>query len=306
MKLSILILFSFLTALAAGEAKQVSESGIKHSMFIAGSVTAITDESGKIIRELPGGSRDGYVLPNGNVVVAYARDVREFTPDNKVAFSYKLDKVNKEISTVQPIKGGFLVCEAGKKPRLLEVAPDGKVTKEIPIQPEGNNIHMQSRMARKLPNGNYLVPHLFAFAAKEYDSTGKLLRSFKTDTEELGGRATKHWPFTAIRKENGNTVLACTQSHEVLEFDKDAKLIWRLTNKDLGEKLIVDACGMQLLPNGNLVIASYGQRNKAGVKMFEVTPEKKVVWRYYNPNIKSVHDFQILTTNGTKVENPQK
>ena len=48
-----------------------------------------------------------------------------------------------------------LVVERGPKPRLLEITKDGKVAVEVPLKPETDNGHMQTRMARKLPNGNY-------------------------------------------------------------------------------------------------------------------------------------------------------
>ncbi|MGI9430199.1 MAG: hypothetical protein ACR2NM_16175 [Bythopirellula sp.] len=51
---------------------------------------------------------------------------------------------------------------------------------------------------------------------------------------------------------------------------------------------------MQRLLNGNTVVACYGA--KEGVKLFEVTREKQVVWTYAGPH--RVHHFQILTTNG--------
>ena len=54
--------------------------------------------------------------------------------------------------------------------------------------------------------------------------------------------------------------------------------------------------GAQRLPNGNTVITSYYAKGDQ-VKLTEVTPEKKVVWRF-NALPSSFHHFQILTTNG--------
>ena len=92
-----------------------------------------------------------------------------------------------------------LITELGVKPRLMEVDADGKIALEFPLQPETKNGHMQTRMARKLANGNYLVPHLLAFKVKEYTPEGKVVKVFPTDMSDLGGREAKNWPFTAIR-----------------------------------------------------------------------------------------------------------
>ena len=56
----------------------------------------------------------------------------------------------------------------------------------VPLKPETKNGHMQTRMARKLTNGNYIVPHLLAFAVKEYKPDGTVVRTIRTDLEELG------------------------------------------------------------------------------------------------------------------------
>jgi hypothetical protein len=42
---------------------------------------------------------------------------------------------------------------------------------------------------------------------------------------------------------------------------------------------INDACGIQRLPSGNTMIASY-RIGKDGVRLVEVSPEKKVVWKW--------------------------
>lgn len=156
---------------------------------------------------------------------------------------------------------------------------------------------MQTRMARKLANGNYLAPHLLGFSIREYQPDGTVVADFQTDTEHFGGPAAKNWPFTAIRLNNGNTLVGCTYGNRVVEFNRSGEVVWELTNEDVGG-IIKDACGIQRLPNGNTVVTSYGQREQDAVKLFEVTPGKKVVWTYRGHY---AHHFQILTTSGEPV-----
>lgn len=279
----------------ADEAKKIT-----HSVFIAGpNFTGIMGEDGKPVWTAPQKkARDGYVLDNGHVLIAWAKEVKEFDQDKKVVWTYKLDPSNGEIGTAQRLPNGdTLIAELGKNPRLIEVAKDGTIKAEVKLQPETDNVHMQTRMARKLDNGNYLVPHLLAFAIKEYDPTGKVVNKFATDTEHFGGRKAKHWPFTAIRTSQGSTVVGCTYGNRVVEFDADGKIVWELTNKDV-KGIIKDACGVQRLPNGNTVIACYGK--KKGVKLFEVNAAKEIVWQYAGPF--RVHHFQVLTTNGKPID----
>lgn len=275
-----------------------AQDTIKHSYLVLGAKTAIIGEDGTSVWEYAGGSRDGFVLPNGNVLLAYSNRVEEVTTGNQVVFSYKLDPANKEIGTAQRLyNGNTLVTELGPKPRLLEVDSKGAIAAQIGLEPETDNAHMQTRMARQLRNGNYLVPHLLAFAIKEYTPRGQIVRTIKTDLESLGGRPAENWPFTAIRLDNGHTVASLTHGNKVVEFDAQGQLVWKVTNDDVGG-LFKDPCGSQRLANGNTVIGSHGANT--GISMVEVTPENKIVWTSDHPFAAGVHHFQILSTNGVK------
>lgn len=291
-------------ALAADPApiRQVSESGIKHSFLITGSTgTHWFDEDTNEIWTEPAYSRDGYVLDNGNILIAEVKMVKEYAKGtHDVIWTYELQAPNTEIGTVSRLENGnTLTTELGPNPRLLEVTPDGKIAVEVKLQPETENFHMQTRMARKLPNGNYLVPHLYAFAVKEYTPVGEIVRTIRTDLPEFGGREVHNWPFTAILLDNGNIYVNLTHGNKVAEFAPDGKLVWKVDEKDVPDNFS-DACGGQRLPNGNTMISAYGQKDGAKPKMFEITRDKKVVWQFYHPEF-HVHELQILTTNGEKV-----
>ncbi|MBI2929326.1 MAG: hypothetical protein HYY24_26980 [Verrucomicrobia bacterium] len=271
-------------------------SSIHHSYLVLGGKTAIIGEDGKAQWEYRGGSRDGFVLPSGNVLIAWADRVEEVTRGNQIVFSYQRSQENGELSTAQRLYNGHtLVTELGARPRLVEVDPRGNIVLDVPLQPETENVHMQTRMARQLKNGNFLVPHLLAFAVKEYSPDGKVARVLKTDLDELGGRQAENWPFTAIRLDNGNTLVSLTHGNKVVEMNPRGEVVWKVGNEHVGGRF-QDPCGSQRLANGNTVVGSHGA-NK-GVSMIEVTPELKIVWTSDHPLAAGVHHFQILTTNG--------
>jgi hypothetical protein len=216
--------------------------------------------------------------------------VLELTREGKKVFEFKGSQ--SEVNTVQPLaNGNILLTEAGDKPRLLEVDRQGAILVEVPLSCQTTNHHMESRMARKLANGNYLVPQLLDKVVREYTAAGEIVWEVKTP----------NWPFTAIRLANGNTLIDCTYGHEVIEVDPAGKTVWELSNADLAKPFIKDACGGQRLPNGNTVIASYGI-GADQTKLLEVTPDKKVVWTYSDPGNNGIHHFQILDTNGKPLE----
>ncbi|MEC5128175.1 hypothetical protein VSU19_15525 [Verrucomicrobiales bacterium BCK34] len=295
--LSLIFALTLSTAAQDSFGEQRSATGIRHSFLIAGNPTVIVSEEGKVTWKTEGKARDAFVLPNGNILVSISNTAKEITPAGETVWKYQLAPENKELGTaVRLDNGNTLVVERGVKPRLLEVTTEGKFAVEVPLLPETDNAHMQTRMARKLPNGNYLVPHLLAFAVKEYQADGTVVKTFKTDLEELGGRKAESWPFTAIRLENGNTLVNLTHGNQTVEFDANGKVAWHVTNTDV-EGRFADPCGGQRLANGNTVICSYGQKKPGMPKLFEVTPEKKVVWEFFHPKVKA-HEVHILTTNG--------
>lgn len=294
------LLFILLSTFVRGTppfGKQQSSEGIKHSFLISGSHTVLVGEEGQIKWQIPGKSRDAFVLKNGNILVSIGNTAKEISPKGEMYWSYKLSGGNKELGTaVRLNNSNTLVVERGVNPRLLEITKEGKIDIEVPLLPETDNAHMQTRMARKLPNGNYLVPHLLAFKVKEYQPNGKVTRILKTDLKELGGRKVRNWPFTAIRLANGNTLVNLTNGNKTVEFDRKGKVVWKVTNDDVNGRF-ADPCGGQRLSNGNTIICSYGQKNPKKAKLFEITKDKKVVWEFFHPKVRA-HEIHVLTTNG--------
>jgi len=149
-------------------------------------------------------------------------------------------------------------------------------------------------------NWNYLVPQLLDKVVREYTPAGKVVWEAKTPDEPA-----ECWPFTAIRLPDGNTLTTCTHGRTVVEFDREGKIVWRLTNNDLPAPLLQDPCGAQRLPNGNTVICSYGQAKPGEVKLLEVTQEKKVVWTLRDDRPHGIHEVQILDTNGEPIDDDE-
>lgn len=277
---------------------------ITHSYAMFGGVTQIVSATGEILWKYPAATRDGWVLPNGNLLLTLSKNkdypggaVIEVTRDNKIVFEFK--GTQSEVNTSQALENGnILLTEAGDKPRLLEVDRSGKIMVEVALQGQTSNHHMESRMARKLPNGNYLVPQLLDKVVREYTAEGKIVWEFKTPENPKDS-----WPFTAIRIPNGNTIVTLTHGNSVAEVNQKGEIVWHLTNEDLPEAPLKDPCGAQWLPNGNLVITSYAAKGDA-IKLLEVSRDKKIVWSVRDGKPGGIHEFQILDTNGKPLEGP--
>ena len=294
---------------AALVATTANAQEITHSFLACGKNTYIMGADGKATWKYPASTRDGYVLDDGTIILTLSKSkkyrggaVVRISPDKKETLIWK--GTQSEVNSAHPTSdGNFVITEAGKNPRLLELSPDGKVILAFPLACQKENHHMQTRMTRKTAEGTYLAPHLLNFAVYNYSAKGEVIG--KLDTTAPGDPEHKihTWPFTAIRHGDGHTLVCCTHGNRVVDFDADGKIVWTLTNDDLPGDWLQDPCGGQVLPNGNIVITSYagGRADLNAPKLFEVTPEKKVVWTYSDGQKVGVHHFQIISTNGEKL-----
>ena len=298
-------------AIAIGNTAAVAQE-TTHSFLAFGRNTYRIDESGNKTWSYPQPTRDGYELADGTKVLTLSKGrkyrggaVVRISPDGTETLIWKGTQA--EVNAAHPTDSGtFVITEAGDKPRLLEVDGRGKVLVEFPLQCQKKNHHLQTRMARKLSDGTYLVPHLLDFAVKNYDESGKVLSSIDTTVPGDPERQIHTWPFTAIRHGDGQTLVCCTNGNRVVYFDSEGNILWELTNDDLPGPWLQDPCGGQVLPNGNIVVACYagGRKDPRAPKLFELDREKNVVWTYTDGQTTGIHHFQILTTNGRKLDGP--
>ena len=266
------------------------------SFLMLGGLTQIVDASGKATWKYPAVTRDGYILPNGNLLLTLSKTkaypggaVVEVTRDQKVIWEYKGTQT--EVNTAVLLdNGNVMLTEAGDKPRLLEVARDGSIKVEIPLGCQITNHHMQSRMARKLPNGHYLVPQ--EKTVREYDAAGKVVWERKSPESELDNRS-----FCCLRNAAGHTLISLTLGNHIIEVDESGKIVWELRDGDLPGVPVNRTTALSWLPNGNIVFSNYAARAPQA-KLVEITRDKKIVWSYTDTSNQGVHEFQLLDEAG--------
>ena len=314
---STLLLALMAAALHSVFAEVVAEGAPTPSrrVLVCGPRTAIVEISpdhpdGKVEWSHPANTREGWVLPDGNVLLALSRGDggaggaaveiergRDGAADRVV---WRYDGTQEEVNSIQKTaEGTYVLTEAGPNPRLLEIAADGTVKVEFPLACQKANGHMQTRMSRKQPDGTYLCPHLFDFAIIRYDATGKELG--RISTRDPAAPELNTWPFTAITLADGGILAGLTNGNRVVEFDKEGKIRWQI-DTSVVDGAIADACGIQRLPNGNTMIASY-HVGKHGERLVEVSPERKVVWAW-KADVPAVHHFQVLSIDGEDLAGP--
>lgn len=285
-----------LCLLLAGLSLGAADQPGGRSFLMLGGVTQIVDGAGKPTWRYPAATRDGHVLPNGNLLLTLQKStthpggaVVEVTRDHRIVWEYKGTQA--EVNTAVLLDNGHvLLTEAGDKPRLLEVARDGSIKVEILLRCQNKNPHLQSRMARKLPNGHYLVPQ--DRTVREYDAAGKVVWERLSPASKTDNRS-----FCCLRNSAGHTLISLTVGNHVIEVDPDGKIVWELRDGDLPDVRVDRATALAWLPNGNIVFSNYAARAPRP-KLVEITRAKQVVWTYVDASKEGIHEFQLLDEAG--------
>lgn len=299
--LNYLFIFALLFVYADSASAKKNPAGIKKHNFACTDYTqgkvCIISNKGKLLWEYPAPNcNDLWVLPNGNLLFNTGKGVKEVTRGKEVVFAYESKS---EVYACQRLANGNTFVGECNSGRLLEIAPNGEIAKEIKLLPDGvDGGHAFMRNARKLSNGNFLVAHYGLDKVCEYDSIGHLLRTIPI----TGG------PHSVIRLFGGNTLIACSDHNgepRIVEIDPAGKIVWQLTRDELHGISLKFMTGMEVLPNGNLVFTNWLGHNQFGKAphAFEITRDKKVLWIFDDhAMLKTMSCIQILNQKG----NPMK
>jgi len=266
----------------------------QHDVLLVGEGRlARVDAKGEITWEMPwGGIHDIHLLPNGNILTTRNfREVVELDPATKeVVWNYKAWKENGnegrriEIHAIQPLPDGkIMIAESGAE-RIIEIDREGKLLKEIKLKLDTHDAHRNTRLARKLDNGNYLVCHEGDGAVREYDAAGEVVWEYAVplfDREPAEGHGPESFGnqlYSALRLPNGNTLIGTGNGHSVLEVNKEKEIVWSLHQKDLPNVTFAWVTTLEVLPNGNILVGNC-HAEKGQPLLVEIEPKtKQVVW----------------------------
>lgn len=242
---------------------------------------------------------DSWYLGDGKVIFSHKDGVTLVGKDKGTIWTYDAP-TGKENHSCQPIEDGkFLVGENGDGAWIIELNGDGTPAKKIKVSDHKDKRHA-FRQVRKTPQGTYLATIMTQNKTYEWDAEGKLLRTFPNGH------------YVAIRLKNGNTLTSGNPNKggwHIAEFNDEGKVVWSLSDKDDIGLHVNMVCGMHRLENGNTVVANmlHGKNSDPEApQIFEITPDKKVVWKVKNPKLNRVGSIQILDTEDKDIDNARQ
>ena len=234
-------------------------------------------------------SHDVTVLPNGDILAHTGpATIVEMTPAKQIVWTHtSLPKSPYagavEIHGFQRLSNGLtMIAETGNR-RIIEVDKNDNVVHETPLTVEHPNSHRDTRMARKLDNGHYLVCHEGDGVVREYAPDGTVVWKYALDlngrpeTPNHDGHGTN--VFGAIRLKNGNTLIAGGNNNRVLEVNQSGEIVWSVDYNELPGIRLYWVTSLEMLPNNHLVFGNT-HAGPDNPQLIEVThdKEKRVVW----------------------------
>ncbi len=274
------IITVFVLLLASTQAN--AERLVLASASYGKNIVAICDENGKILwshktagpKSGHAGHHDIQFLDNGNVLFHENwTTLIEMTLDKKVVWTYDSSTMNGnqgkrvDVHAFRRLPNGMTMIAESGVGRIVEVDKDGKIHAEVKLKPGGTR---NTRMARKLDNGNYLVCAEDPGVVTEYNAKSEVVWEYPIKTRVYG----------AIRLRNGNTLIASGGGASVVEVTRGGKVVWEIKDTVPGSRINLKwTTFLTELGNGNFVVGNChaGEKNP---QIFEINRDKKVIWQF--------------------------
>lgn len=314
-------IFAFLT-LSAGAIELHAEEKKETRSFITadsskGTIALIGEDGTTKWSHRIGPLHDLQRLPENRVLFqdSWTHLVEVDLGNGKVVWEYEAAKQNRE-KPGEPIEihafqrldnGSTMIAESGPS-RIIEVDQSGKVIANVPLKVRQKHPHHDTRLVRKLKNGNYLVAHEQDGFVREYASNGKVEWEYevpmfgKSPKPGHGPEAFGNQCFSAVRLENGNTLIASGNGHSIIEVTSAKEIVWKVEQNDLAGITLAWVTTLEVLPSGNIVVGNChaGPENP---QIIELTREKKVVWSFkdFERFGNSLTNTQIVSVDGREL-----
>ena len=226
---------------------------------------------------------DAWAMNDGSVLMAYLPSaltknmggVRLVDAAGGTVFDLPFDD---EIMSVQPLdNGNFLLAECHYG-RITEMDRTGKRIRSFNVAtpPSG---HKTVRQIRLTPRGTVLAAECYSHKLREYDFGGKVLKEYDL-----------HFPYYPLPLPDGHILVGCWNFPEAqaIELDADGRTVWCVKASELPKELgVTHVAGVARLPGGNTLVATSCKPGKAPnprALLFEITPDKEVVWQMLDPD----------------------
>ncbi|MCP4453365.1 MAG: ThuA domain-containing protein [Planctomycetes bacterium] len=237
---------------------------------------------------------DAWPMEHGKVLMTFDASaktagqggVRIVDAQENVLFEYMTPG---EVMSCQPLDDGLILVSKNSQGEFDFVNRQGEVVNNFALKAKGMG-HKTVRMARATDEGTFLAAECYSHVLREYDQAGKLARSFPA-----------HGAFSGQRLKNGNTLIACFFKPRIFEVDQRGNVVWELKHNELPPDFRAPHFGeARGLPNGNTLVCNYWtEATPKSVHVFEITPDKRIIWALRDGRIGAITSAKPLFQNGS-------
>jgi hypothetical protein len=264
------------------DSTKIAVTGTPHRFICADSdrhLVALVAADGTIewSRPISDEVHEAVVLPNGHVLYApISGKIIEVDPkSNAEVWSYDAPKMNGNAGKAVQVHdferlgdGSTWIFESGSC-RVIHIDPAGALLSQVPLTVDHHDAHRDTRNARRLANGHFLVAHEGDNKVREYDDKGVVVWSYDVKSKVYG----------VLRLADGNTLMATGDGHRLLEVDTNGVEVWSVGQHDLPGITLAWLTQIERLPNGNTIVVNC-HAGPDNPQIIEVTRDKKVAWSF--------------------------
>ncbi|MGL5319042.1 MAG: hypothetical protein ACRC9Q_10205 [Bacteroidales bacterium] len=217
---------------------------------------------------------DAEITRQGNILFAYKSGARLIDKQKNIIWDHSADFPREEMFTATQLKNGnYLLACTGNPARILELNKKGELILEIKYDTGIKDPHGQFRQVTKSPSGTYLIPIMGKGVIHEVSKEGVLLREVKAEGS----------PFQLSLLKNGNWLVACGESHSLVEIDPTKnEVVSRIGENDIASCKLQFVAESKRLKNGNTLISNWNghdAKDKTQPVVIEIDNNKNLVWK---------------------------
>jgi hypothetical protein len=201
-------------------------------------------------------------------------EVRCLDMQKNIKWSWNYRKEYQEIINITQSKSSLII--SGQKPsQAIFMDTKGKVQRKLDIPTNFHSKHGELGNIYALESGNFLVQLWGEGSVIEVDKDGKEIWRYKVD-KGLAGSVQD-----VLRLKNGNTMIACGTLARIIEVNPKKGIVWEFKKADHPELNFTNACGLQLLKDGSILVTNFLRSSQGkGAHAFVLSKDRKITWTF--------------------------
>ena len=234
-------------------------------------------------RHKPEGKVWDFVLTDDNKVIypiiTGTQEVRCIDFQENIIWSWPYAGSYREIINITRHKSQ-LILSGQLPPQAVMISMDGKIQRRLPMPAKYQHHHGQLGNVYPLDNNHFLVQLWGEGTVLEVDGFGTVVWRYSVP-KKGNGRYPAGTVQDVLRLDNGNTLVVCGTQARLLEVDRRGKIAWEFTANDYPEINLTNACNLQKLKNGSILVTNFLRGNPGrGAHAFILSKQRKVIWSF--------------------------